>query len=374
MIDDSEIMAVLAECGGSQRKAAGALGIPRTTLQRRLKRMALKGYSPQHGMTKTCPEGFQVKGVSTLYDGEGNIRSQWYKTSPDWDARLKIIEATCEALASDVPKFAPIKQSGAVNKDLLATYIFGDPHFGMMGWAAETGDNYDLKIATRVHCQAMKHLVDGAPSAETALVVNLGDLLHYDSMEAKTPRSGHAVDADGRYARMLDVTIAAMRTLIDEALRKHKTVRVISAIGNHDETGALAVARCLAIAYEREKRVSVDTSPSVFNYFRFGKVLLGVHHGHTCKPDKLPGVMATDMAKDWGESVYRHWLMGHIHHASLKEYAGCTVESFNTLAGKDAYAANGGWRSQRSAQCLTYHSEYGIVGRQYVFADMFKEG
>lgn len=374
MIDDSEILAVLAECGNNQREASRRLEIPRSTLRHRLERLALKGYSPQHGMTKVCPDGFQVRGVSTLYDGEGNIRSQWYKTSPDWDARLKIIEATCEALAADVPKFAPVKQSGKVNEALLATYIFGDPHFGMMGWAEETGDNYDLQIATRVHCQAMKYLVDNAPPAEQAIVLNLGDLLHYDSMEAKTPRSGHFVDADGRYARMLDVTIKAMRTLIDEALKKHKKVHVISAIGNHDETGALAVARCLKIAYEREKRVSVDTSPSVFNYFRWGKVLLGVHHGHTCKPDKLPGVMATDRARDWGETTHRHWLMGHIHHASLKEYAGCTVESFNTLAGKDAYAANGGWRSQRSAQCLTYHSEYGIVGRQYVFADMFKEG
>lgn len=374
MIDDSEIMAVLAECGGSQRKAAGALGIPRSTLQGRLKRMALKGYSPQHGMTRTCPDGFQVRGVSTLYDGEGNIRSQWYKTAPDWDARLKIIEATCEAMARDVPRFDPVKFSGKVYRDLLATYVFGDPHFGMLSWDEETGDNYDLQIAGQVHCRAMKYLVDAAPAAETGLVVNLGDLLHYDSMEAKTPRSGHFVDADGRYARMLDVTIKAMRTLIDEALRKHKRVHVVSAIGNHDETGALAVARCLSIAYEREKRVTVDTTPSVFNYYRFGKVLLGIHHGHTCKADKLPGVMATDRAPDWGECTHRHWLTGHIHHSSMKEYAGCTVESFNTLAGKDAYAANGGWRSQRSAQCLTYHADHGIVSRQYAFADMFKEG
>lgn len=374
MIDDSEIMAALAECGGNQRAAALQLDMPRTTLQGRLNRMALRGYSPQHGMTKTCPDGFTVKGVSTLYDQHGEIRAQWYKTSADWDARLKIIERTVEVLAQDVPRYKPVPFKGKVDSRRLAAYVFGDPHFGMLSWPEETGDDWNLEIASRVHCQAMRYLVENAPPAETGLVVNLGDLLHYDSMEAKTPRSGHFVDADGRYARMLDVTICAMRTLIDEALKKHKKVHVISAIGNHDETGALAVARCIRIAYEKEKRVTVDTTPSVFNYYRFGKVLLGVHHGHSCKIDKLPGVMATDRARDWGECDYRHWLIGHIHHASLKEFAGCSVESFNTLAGKDAYATNGGWRSNRSAQCLTYDSEYGIVGRTYAFADMFKEG
>lgn len=371
MKEDSEIIAAY-EKHGTIRGAARELEMHHSSVHERIKRLALKGYSPKHDMTKTVPEGYMVKGVSSYYNKDGNLAGQWVKSSADWDARMQIIERACDAMMAELPRIERIKHSGKVNERQLAVYVFGDPHFGMLAWNDETGDNWDLQIATQVHCQAMQYLVDGAPHAETGLVVNLGDLLHYDSMEAKTPRSGHAVDADGRYARMLDVTIVAMRYLVTEALKKHKKVHVISAIGNHDETGALAVARMLKIAFENNPRVTVDTTPSVFNYFRFGKVFLGVHHGHSCKADKLPGVMASDRAKDWGESTHRHWLTGHIHHSSLKEYAGCTVESFNTLAGKDAYAANGGWRSQRSAQCLIFDKEFGMAGRLYAFAEMFK--
>ena len=83
--------------------------------------------------------------------------------------------------------------------------------------------------------------------------------------------------------------------------------------------------------------------------------------------------MATDRAKDWGETVHRHWLMGHVHHESKREYAGVTVESFNTLAAKDAYAASGGWRSGRSMQSLVFHRVHGEVARSKVHAAMYEE-
>ena len=83
--------------------------------------------------------------------------------------------------------------------------------------------------------------------------------------------------------------------------------------------------------------------------------------------------MAADRAKDWGETEHRYWLCGHIHHASMKEYPGVQVESFGTLAGNDAYAANGGWRSQRNMQAIVYHCEFGEVARSRVVPDMFRE-
>lgn len=95
----------------------------------------------------------------------------------------------------------------------------------------------------------------------------------------------------------------------------------------------------------------MHTSPVLFHYLRlhlrFGNVLLGMHHSHACKVDKLPGVMACDQAKYWGEITHRHCLTGHIHHETKKEYAGCTVESFTTLAGKDCFSRFSGTLSDR---------------------------
>jgi hypothetical protein len=65
------------------------------------------------------------------------------------------------------------------------------------------------------------------------------------------------------------------------------------------------LAICLAGYYEREPRVFVDISPTPFHWYRFGKVFLGVTHGHMAKPEKLPGIMATDRPIDWGETLHK---------------------------------------------------------------------
>ncbi|HAT4910165.1 TPA: hypothetical protein I9675_004527 [Salmonella enterica subsp. enterica serovar Typhimurium] len=42
------------------------------------------------------------------------------------------------------------------------------------------------------------------------------------------------------------------------------------------------------------------------------------------------------------------------------------------LAAKDAYASRGGWMSWRSANVITYSSEYGEVGRLTISPEMLK--
>lgn len=373
VITDDELLAVLAECGNSQRKAAQQTGLARSTIQARLKKLALRGHSPAHDMTHTVPDGYLVKGVSTLYKPDGSIAAQWVKSAADNDRREELMRESLRAMSDDLPQVASREASGSWQDDLLTVYPIGDPHIGMLAWHEETGDSWDLSIAERLHCSAIDALVQAVPATRKAVIVNLGDAFHYDSMEAKTPRSGHMLDADGRYAKMIRVGVKVMRQCIESALSKHETVHVISATGNHDETGALWLSLLLSHVYANEPRVTIDTSPAVFNYYRFGKVLLGVHHGHTCRAEKLPAVMAADRAKDWGETEHRFWLCGHIHHASMKEYPGVSVESFGTLAGKDAYAANGGWRSVRNMQAIVYHAEFGEVARSRVIPDMFAE-
>jgi UDP-2,3-diacylglucosamine pyrophosphatase LpxH len=370
--DDEIIEAVKVHV--TQRAAAAALGMSKRNIERRLQLLARKGWSPKHDMRHPVPDGFRVKGVSTLYRPDGSVSAQWVKSAEDAQRQREMLEAACLAMVQDLPKLAPRKaRERGYREDLLTAYPIGDPHIGMRSWAAETGQDWDLSIAERVHCGAMAALVDAAPASEQALIVNLGDMLHYDSMAPVTPRSGHLLDADGRYAKVVSVAVKVMRQCIESALEKHQRVRVINAPGNHDETGALWMSIALAHIYENEPRVSVDTCPAVFTYFRWGRCLIGVHHGHTCKPAALPGVMAADRAADWGETTHRYWWMGHVHHESKREYPGVSVESFNTLASRDAYAAAGGWRSHESMQAIVLHREHGEVARSRVSAAMFRE-
>lgn len=364
-VTDDDLIEAFRE-HGSIRAVSAALGLHRRTVQRRVPNLARKGWSPAHDMTKTVPDGYLVKGTSTLYDEEGKPRLQWVKSSIDHERQRELMQAAIAAMVEDLPRLPRRKAVGSYLPQLLAGYPIGDGHIGMLAWGEETGEDWDLAIAERTHCGAMAALVDAAPAAEYALVGNLGDWLHYDSLAAVTPRSGHNLDADGRYAKMVRVAIKVMRQCIESALAKHRIVYVVNSPGNHDETGALWLSAALAHIYEREPRVIVETTPSLFAYHRHGLVLLGIHHGHTCKPRDLAGVMATDRAKDWGETRFRYWWGGHVHHESVIELPGVRFESFNTMAAKDAFAAAGGWRSARNMKCIVYHAEYGEVARHMV--------
>lgn len=352
-------------------KTAASLGINRRTYQRRLAAIVKRGYAPAHDMTHTVPDGYKVKGVSTLYRGD-EVVMQWIKSSEDAERQAALLREAVQAMVEDLPRLPRRKAEGKYNAKLMACYPIGDAHIGMLAWGEECGEDWDLAIAERIQCGAVADLVARAPAAEKATIVNLGDWLHYDSIAAVTPRSGHMLDADGRYAKMVRVAVKVIRQCIESALSRHRFVHVINAPGNHDETGALWLSAALAHIYEREPRVTVDTTPALFSYFRHGKVLVGVHHGHTAKPDKLPGIMAADRSKDWGESEWRYWWMGHIHHRSALEFPGVTVESFNTLAAKDAYATNGGWRADRNMKCIVLHEDFGEVARHTVNPKMLE--
>jgi metallophosphoesterase superfamily enzyme len=353
---------------GSNRQAAKALGIAPSsvdnTLQSIRKRAAQLGYSPDHDMTRTVPDGFSVSGVSTMYDQDGNVRAQWVKSKAERELLMKLTMESAIAVFSEhdmkVPVISKPKKS---MKDYLTVYPMGDPHMGMYAWAEETGTDFDLDIAERNLVTAVERLVDAAPPSEKALIVNVGDFFHSDNQSNRTSRSGHALDVDSRWAKVLRVGIRAMRQCIEAALRKHQQVHVINEIGNHDDHTAQVLTLALSMAYEKNKRVTFDHGPGRFHYYRFHDVFIGVTHGDTVKPDKLGGIMATDNPKDWGDTTRRYWYTGHIHTRNVFEVAGCEVESFRTLAGKDAWTAAMGYRSGRDMYCIVHHKNYGEVER-----------
>lgn len=340
------------------------------SVQRKKALLVKQGWSPEHDLTHEIPEGYKLKGTSTLYNGRGGITAQWIKTVEDKEAQTRLFIENITAFVDDLPKVEPttIYNEHKINDSLLTVYPLGDPHIGMMSWEKETGENWDLRKAEDTFINMFDRVIKCAPQSTEAVILNLGDFFHYDNMDGLTTRSHNVLDRDGRYAKMVQVGVKIMRRMITTALSHHERVRVINCIGNHDDTGAIFLSVCLKHIYDNEPRILIDDSPAPFHYVRFGKVLLGAHHGHTCKMDKLPGVMAADRYKDWGETLYRYWLTGHIHKDSkiADEHAGCMVESFRTLAAKDAYATWGGWRSGRDTKVIVYHKEFGEVERHTI--------
>ena len=356
---------------GTQRKAAKSLGLSHGTVSAHMTAVkeaaAVRGVAPEHDMNHEVPSPFLVKGVSTLYNDEGKVTSQWVKSSVD-ERRLKqMAKQAAKAFFAEQKPLKPSKPPKARNieKDLMTVYPLADLHLGMYSWARETGSDYDCDIATDLVLRGFRKLMDRSPNSEHCVIAQLGDLLHGDDDSNQTRRSGNPLDIDSRYGRVAEVGLKVYRAVIDMALAKHKTVHIVNVAGNHDDVSGYWLGVAVATAYENDPRVTVDNQ-GPYHFHKFGNVLLGLCHGHTAKADALGEIMVADMPQSVGATVYRHWLTGHIHHNSTKEGRICTVESFRTIAAKDAWHHMKGYRSGRDIKSITYHREYGECERAIV--------
>lgn len=353
----------LAQHGGKTGPAAAALGISRNALYNRIARATQRGLDGS--VPRPIPPGQSIRGVSTLYDRNGNVSAQWVKTRSDPLPPADLLDAIRDAVGSHrAPDTPPPPVPGPA--DLLNVFLLPDLHLGMQSWAAETGVSYDLEIAEGLARGAFADLVARAPAAGHAVILGLGDLTHADDETATTRRSGNRLDVDTRHQKVLVAAVRLLLWKIDLALSKFDRVTVRILKGNHDEQTAAAISVALAVYFDGHARVEIDASPGLWWFHRHGQVLLGATHGHTCKPEAMPGVMAAERSADWGATVWRYIHHGHLHHKRAVEVMGVVAECFQTIAPKDAYHAGAGYVSGRSLTAITYHASRGESGRVMV--------
>lgn len=362
---------------GSNRKAAEAMSVTRQAIDegiRRAKAAAAKaGYSPEHDMVRTVPDGYNVRGVSTYYNKDGERAGQWVKSAVDADRQRELMQEAFAAMSEELPRVPPIKAPENYNDNLCNLYTFTDCHVGMLAWHKEGGDDWDLSIAEETLIQSFEKMIESSPSASTAIVNQCGDFLHFDGLQAVTPSHGHILDADSRFSKMVSTAIRILRIIVDRALEKHDQVFMVIAQGNHDLASSVWLRHMFKALYENEPRISIVDSEIPYYCHQFGKTMLGFHHGHMKGNPALPLLFATQYAKIWGDTEYRYVHTGHRHHVEEKEYSGMSVVQHATLAAKDAYAAYGGWASSRQARVMTYHKQYGLVATNVVTPEMLKE-
>lgn len=333
---------------------------------------ATKGFSPAHDMVHSVPDPYVVKGVSTYYDKDGKPAGQWVKTRLDADRQREAMEAAAAVMAQEVPPMKPRAAPADTFADLANLYTFSDAHVGALAWAKETGADWDLKIGERTLTMAMGALIAQAPAAQTAIVANLGDFLHFDSLESVTPTNRNQLDADGRFSKVVAVAIRVLRAIISMALSKHERVVVLMAEGNHDLASAVWLRHMFSALYEQEPRVTVVRAEQPYYVVMHGRTMLGFHHGHLTKPASIAGVMAAKFPREWGDSDYRYVHMGHLHHINEKENNGVTVVQHATISAPDAYSTRRGWVASRQITSITYHKRFGQVARNTVVPEMLE--
>jgi hypothetical protein len=371
----AEILKAVIEYG-SNNQASFKLGIARQTVDgavKRVKRIAeIKGWSPEHDMTRPVPDSFIVRGVSTYYNKDGKASGQWVKSKLDDDKFQELLQSAVEGFKDDLPRVSLINPPPLGNDNLLNCYVITDYHLGMLSWSEETGEDWDIQIAEDLIYKWFAQAIHQSPDANTAIFAQLSDFLHFDGMDAVTPASKHLLDVDTRFAKLVRVAIRIIRQIINMLLQKHQHVHILMLDANHDPVSQIWLREWLAVSYENEPRITIDTSPNPYNAYEFGNTALFFHHGHKKKITDVSSVFAAQFREMYGRTKYAYAHTGHLHHLDVKENNLMIVEQHRTLAAPDAYSARGGYLAGRDAKVITYHKKYGEVSRLTINSEMLK--
>lgn len=364
-ITDEQLIAERA-AGLKLREIAEKYGMSLRQVEHRHSKLAKRGEISTIGSP-----GFAVIGESQLKRANGEVVMTWTKTHKDKAQLEAIMQAAMAAFSDELPRLEPQPEKIVDYSQTLALYPIFDIHIGSMAHKHESGENYDTSTAEKIMNEFFDYAVDKAPNSEKAVLLIGGDMIHSDGLEAVTPASGHVLDQDSRYAKLVYVAIRATRRAVSRMLDKHKEVEIQIIEGNHDQSGMIWLRAAMAAAYEDEPRVHVDVSPRVVHHTQYGKTFLAYHHGHTVrKPETLMMMCAADWREDFGISTSMYAHVGHWHHQTVTETSLGIVEVHSTMAAKDAYAARGGWRSRRRAAVIIYDKDYGEIGRFMFYPEM----
>lgn len=371
-IKEKELIGLMEE-GKTNKELAEHFGCSVRAVQSFKTRLARRGYDPESDMTHLQHKNFMVKGQSTYYNKEGKPTQTWVKSKFDTEQWEEYIRNFMEGISSTVPRAEPVPAPGLLPADRLNLFPFTDFHLGMLAWGEETGDDWDMQIAEELAVRWLDAAISLAPAADTAVLANMGDFLHWDGMEAVTPTSRHVLDADSRFQKLVRIALRVLRTLIDKLLATHNKVHVIMAEGNHDEASSVWLREGLSMVYENEPRVTWDRRADPYYVYEFGQTALYFHHGHKRRMHQVDQVFAAKFRDTFGRCRYGYAHVGHLHHLKAVETPLMVVEQHRTLAAKDAYAARGGWLSERSAAVITYHAQYGEIARNTITPAMLGE-
>lgn len=307
-----------------------------------------------------------LKGSSTLYDEDGNVKLQWVKTDrAKSDFLADFREAISDLVSENVSPLPTIESKTTELNDELATiYITNDVHVGALMWHEEVGKDYNIDIATSQVKRAYDYLMDNTPNSKVGIICDLGDLTEMTDYKNITPQSGHVLDVDGRFPKVLRAAYEMLLYGVERALQKHEIVYFYNIAGNHDPTVGDAVREIARVAFKNNPRVIVDDTPRPIKYHQHGTTMLQFAHGDGLKMHAAGEVMACDEPVMFSATKYRYAHFGHVHKDSVRESRLCRAESHRNLAPLNHWAFHKGFRGPfGTMKAITYSTEFGEISR-----------
>jgi len=261
----------------------------------------------------------------------------------------------------------PLRPANTLTEPHMLEVCIFDLHIGKLAWAEETGHDYDVRIADERARAALEDLLWQASLYPVSrIVLPLGnDFYQVDTISGQTT-AGTLVDRDTRYHKMFEVGRGLASWMI------HRCASVAPVVvpvvpGNHDTQAVYSLGQALTWEYASDPRVTIDNAPTRRKYQRWGSNLIGYTHGNEEKISDLAQIMATERAKEWGETTCREWRIGHRHRpkqmqsVSVDSKNGVRVREISSLSGDDAWHTMRGYVGEpKEAEAFVWRFRGGV--------------
>lgn len=377
---------------GSQRKAAAALGIARSTLAKKLE----KYFSDPN-------ESILHRNCNATRTPIDDVKAYWIKTE---DASIYVkrdngdlsYEDMRDEIIAEMQKHSPsydvskFKRTGD-GKHLLVIDP-ADIHIGKLSRLFETGEKYDIETAVARVRDGVTTLLSKAQNfgIDKILFVIGNDVIHIDHPHRRTT-AGTPQDTDGQWWEMFleakKCYIAAIETCALVA-----DVHIVFCPSNHDYMSGWMLADSIYSWFRNHPAVSFgdnqrNISIAHRKYVVYGNNLIGLTHGDGAKESELSNLMQFEAREAWGKTKYAYVYVHHLHHKIRKtqgldskklekDHTGITVlNSSNTVAPSDnvyveyvrspspadGWHSRNGYQNQQAIEAFIHHEEYGQVAR-----------
>lgn len=349
------------------RKTAETLRITDTAVRKHLFLVARKGFSVvPDDFCEHLPTGWQQTKTTLRVEfdetGKGVIKTAWPRGEPATPNQEQLFEYLKIRTPASPLRIARPKK---VDPNIQLEWTLADFHFGMLSWRKETGQDYDMKIARRLLMDTASDIFVRAGKVKKTVLVLMGDNFHADFFVPRTDKSGHSLDVDSRFPKMLKTGAETFISAIEYCLQYSDQVDVIVLYGNHDkQTSAGPLPMILYAWFRNEPRVKIDMSPSKAHYNFWGSVATIYHHGDGTKKQRVCSKLLTTIAQsNRGVVEYFYAKQGHLHRESIEDINGVIYEVVPSPVAADSFADAAAYTCKRATVATLYHKKYGELDR-----------
>lgn len=271
-----------------------------------------------------------------------------------------------EVLKNYSPKIKTLEYK-KFDKNVLLELSMPDIHFGKLSWKEESGEDYDLKIATSRFKDAINDLLSKTPlqNVERILFPIGNDMINVDSRRNMTT-AGTPQDSDSRFRKLLNVVKDLLIETITD-LSQIAPVDVVVVSGNHDYDTMFTIGMILEAYFNNNSNVNIDNTPKQRKYYRYHNSGIMLTHGNEERHSDLGLIFATEQPALWALCLYREAQLGHFHktkktnYVSVDDFQGFQVNILPSLSGSDFWHASKGYMGLKQAKAFLYEREQGKI-------------